>query len=61
MSMFQRRHYKKIAAVMAYANADKLMLLHMCGMFRSDNHRFDEERFLNEVKTIKAFSGNSGI
>jgi hypothetical protein len=61
MSKFQRRHYELIAEVLAYSNADRMIILQMCSMLRKDNHRFDDERFMKAIDNYRMFGGVSGI
>ena len=61
MSKFQRRHYEAIAQVLAYSNANKIIVLQMCAMLRRDNYRFDDERFIKAIDNHRMAGGVSGI
>lgn len=61
MSNFQRRHYQAIAEVLAYSNADKMIVLQMCAMLRRDNYRFDDERFMKAIENYRMAGAVSGI
>jgi len=51
MSKFQRRHYQKIAEVMAYSNANDEVINQMVRMLARDNSRFNETLFRNAIYT----------
>mgnify|MGYP003141749226 CR=1 FL=1 len=57
MSKFQRRHYEAIAQVLAYSNANKIIVLQMCAMLRRDNYRFDDERFIKAIDNYRMAGG----
>ena len=54
MSKFQKRHYEAIAMVLAHSFASENVISSMIGMFKWDNHNFDEVQFRSY---LAGFSG----
>ncbi len=48
--MFQRRHYTKIAEVLAETKPDSTTLEYLMQMFEKDNPNFNRGRFLKACK-----------
>jgi len=51
--MMSRKHYIKIATVLAQHGASETLLFDMAKIFENDNPRFEVSRFLAKVIEIK--------
>ena len=49
MSKFTRKHYEEIAKIIGNSNISDADLTLLTGFFKTDNHKFDANRFLHAV------------
>ena len=54
MSNFQRRHYVSIAEVLAYTNANNVVINQFINMLQADNANFDRNRFIGRIAGLKS-------
>lgn len=50
MSKYSRKHYEDIARILGYSNISHDNIVALCGYFKSDNRRFDVDRFMRAFK-----------
>tara|TARA_E500000305_G_scaffold13947_1_gene9558 strand:+ start:534 stop:707 length:174 start_codon:yes stop_codon:yes gene_type:complete len=49
MSKFTRKHYEEIAEIIGNSNISDADVTLLTGFFKTDNHKFDANRFLHAV------------
>ena len=49
MAKFTRKHYEEIAKIIGNSNISDADITLLTGFFKSDNNRFDANRFLHAI------------